>query len=68
MAIFKIVRVKDIKIPIKKLSDCNWMLDKNVIKKYDPVKIMIVMKYVSSLRSKILPKEKPIFYQIMSSG
>jgi hypothetical protein len=44
------------------------MFDRNVIKKYDPVKMIAVMKYVKTLRSNILPKEKPMFSQMISSG
>jgi hypothetical protein len=44
------------------------MFDRNVIKKYDPVKMIAVMKYVKTLLINILPKEKPMFSQIISSG
>jgi hypothetical protein len=44
------------------------MFERNVIKKYDPVRMTAVIKYVKTLRSNIFPKEKPMFSQIMSSG
>ena len=44
MAMFKAVSEKEMAIPSRKLSDWSWMLDSKVIKKYDPVSMMAVMK------------------------
>ena len=53
-------------IEIIVLPDYNWIFDKRVMRKNDPVSIAAVTKYVKNLRNKIFQKEKPIFYHTIS--
>lgn len=56
----------EMSIEIIVLPDSNWIFDKRVIRKNDPVSIAAVTKYVKNLRDKIFQNEKPIFYHTIS--